>query len=474
MFPSALLSEAVSLATSAGERGIAINSAQDSFLDNLVNLTHNALDTSFASMDGEGSRNERCWALGEVSCAVHSSFTDESVAAVAAIVQRNIMVARTDALPLIKSIMESFEQVINPDIPYAYRRKSVVPVPFHPIWSSSYVQDAANAYADGVNAGQVPQALVISVEEEQFTNFVELTKTGLPEVDKELESLLAKYDEQALKNLFHAVFSAGDLPVVKGPASLADGWINDQILVHVWARNLLEMAPEKSGHTLAGYKQGVSVVLERSGSNIWNINKVRQNCAEGNVLVLAYYGDQIFVHSDIYTQWLKADTALNRPETIMGASLLQGALRPSSCADLTAMAPALIARWNDYVSLTSRTEQESLNSQARIELFKIIRTKIDERKQEGLVGVYEDVMAILNEHIQALPTNFIDKPYSYVRNMVLSAFYVNTDVPLFVMAMDEIAQSDDDLSEDEVAALAIINYVTDWSADLVVIKRGQA
>ena len=471
MFPSSLMSEAINLATNCAERGIAINSAQDSFLDNLVNLTANAVDTSIPSLQTDGSRVERSQWIGDLDCDVHAQFTDESALAVAEVVTRNIMVARTDALPMIKQVMEQFEQVINPDIPYAYRRRAVVPVAFHSIWQSPYVQEAANTYADGINAGQVPQGLVLSNDEEQFTDFIALSKTGLPDVDKQIASLLGKYEDNYLRGLFHSVFSAGQLPVVKGPGSLTEGWINDQILIHIWARNLQELTPEKSAHSLAGYRAGLSVALQRSGNNIWNINKVRQNCAEGDVLILAYQGDKVFVHADIYTDWLK--TQGGSPEIVLGASLLQGVLRPSSCADLLTMAPALIQKWNDYVSLNSRSEQENLNASARIELFRIVRSLVDGRKADGLLGVYEDVLATLNEMTSSLPTNFIDKPYPFIRNIVLGTFYVNTNVPEFVMAMDEIAASDDDLSEDEVAALATINYVTDWGSKLVVTKAGQ-
>lgn len=469
MFPSSLMSEAIALASSCAERGLAINSAQESFLDNLVSLSHNAVDTSCQASDMDGARVDRCYAFGEVEDGVHAQFSDTAALAVAEVATKNIMVARTDALPLIGEIMEAFEQVINPDIPYAYRRRAVVPVPFHPIWQSEYIVQAGDTYADGANAGQVPPGLVLSTEEEQFNNFLELTKTGLPQVDKLLEDLVSKYEDEQLKNLFRAVFCNGYLEAVRGPQSLTEGWINDQILVYVWARQLADMSPEKSTHNLPSYRAGISTVISRAGANIWNINKVRQNCAEGDILILAYAGDQVFVHSDIYTNWLKKGGS---PEIVLGASLLTGQLRPSSCADLTAMAEVLDAKWTDYVSITSRSEQENLNAQARVELFRIVRTRVDQRKQEGLVGIYEDAMATLNEMIGNLPTNFIKDPYPWVRNIVLGTFYTGTEVSLFVMSMDEIENDDDDLSEDEVAFLATVNYVTDWAAGLVVVKSG--
>lgn len=472
MFPSSISNEAIALATSAAERGIAINSAADSFLDNLVALSKNGIDTMCPSMDAEGTRLDRTneFANPQNVDAVHSQFTDEAAVSIGEIVSRNIMVARTDAIPLIKTIMEEFEQVINPDIPYAYRRRSVVPVPFHPIWQNNYVIEAGDTYADGVNAGQVPQGLILSTEEEQFTNFLELTKTGLPQVDKQLDELLKTYDDERLKELFKSCFTSGYLDTVRGPGSLSGAWINDQILLHVWARNLVDKHPEKSSHNLTAYQNGINIVLQRTGNNIWNINKIRQNCADGNVMILAYEGDQVMVHSDIYTEWLKKGGS---PEIVLGASLLTGQLRPSNGEELLAMAPALLAKWNDYVSVSSRTEQESLNAQARIELFRLIRNHVDRRKAEGLVAVYEDSMMRLNACIDRLPTNFIKDPYCFIRDMVLETFYTGTEVGMFIMNMDEICDDDDDLSEDEVAFLATVNYVTDWAAGLLVTKGGQ-
>lgn len=475
MFTQSVLAEAQALAMSCAERGIAINSAADSFLDNLVNLSHNSLDTQCPSVDESGTRHERSgmYADPEIADATHMAFTDESAMAVAEIASRNIMVARTDALPLIESVMDQFEQIINPDIPYAYRRRSVVPVPFHPLWQSEYIVGIGDTYANGSEAGQIPAGLVLSADEEQFTNFLELTKTGLPQVDAQLETLLKGYEDEDLRRLFKATFSAGNLPVIRGPQSLSEGWINDQILIHVWARALGDKTPSKSSHNLASYRAGLSTVIERSGNNIWHINKIRQNCAEGKILVLAYAGDTIHVHSDIYTEWLKQENSGNCPEVILGASLMTGQLRPASGEDLTRMGPELVAKWNDYVSMSSRAEQENLNAQARVELFKLVRTHVDKRLADGLVAVYENSMAALNACVERLPTNFIKDPYCHVRDLVLDVFYTGTEVKLFVLAMDEIEDDDDDLDEEEIAFLATVNYMTDWAAGLLVAKSGQ-
>lgn len=473
MFPSHLVAEAVNLAANAAERGIAINGHPNSFLDNLVGLSKNAVDTHFGSMDAAGTRHDRSYMFGDVNDATHAAFTDDSVRNCASVVSNCLQAARSDALPLIKAVMESFQQVINPDIPYAYRKRAVVPVAFHPVWSSEYVQDIASAYHDGLNAGAVPAGLILSADEEQFSDFLAMTKTGLPQIDAMLADLVSKYDVSALKELFVQTFTHGMIATVQGPASLAEGdWINDQILIHVWARNLVEMTPEKSAHPLTAYKTGIATVVARSGHNIWNINKVRQNCAEGKVLVLAYRGDAVYVHSDIYTTWLKEGGS---PEVLLGASLMSGQVRPASTVELSAVAGALVEKWNSYVSMTSRSEQENLNAAARIELFKVIRACVDERKAANLVASYEDSMLRLNDLIGLLPTNFIKNPYPFIRDIVLKTFYCNTDVPLFVMAMDEVVCAEEDPSdqhdEEEVATIAVINYTTDWMCKLLSVKQ---
>lgn len=469
MFPSFIVSEAIALATNAAERGIAINGHPNSFLDNLVGISKNAVDTNMTSVDTTGARYDRTYAYGDVMDASHAAFTDQTVVDVGTVVANNQHVARSDALPMIKSVMESFQQVINPDIPYGYRKRAVIPVAFQPIWQSEYVQEIAQAYHDGATAGPIPTGLVLSLEEEQFSDFVALSKTGIASVDKLLEEMLSGYDVAYLVELFANTFAHGSMSVVRGPQSLCEGWINDQILIHVWARNLVEMAPSKSAHGLPGYRSGVAAVIARSGHNVWNINKVRQNCAEQNVVILAYTGEQVFVHSDTYTTWLKQGGS---PEIILGASLLVGQLRPATGADLTTMAPALIEKWNNYVSITSRTEQESLNAAARTELFKVIRQKIYERKNANLLGSYDDAMLRLNDSIGVLPTNFIKNPYPFIRDVVLNTFYIGTDVALFVLAMDEVASDDPELNEEEVASIATVNYITDWMCKLLSIKDG--
>lgn len=470
MFQTHLVAEAVALAMAAAERNIAIDGHPNSFLDNLVGLSKNAVDTHFGSMNADGVRYDRSYMFADVEDQTHAAFTDDTVKGIASVISNCMSAARSDALPLLKSVMEDLQQAINPDIPYAYRKRAVVPVAFHPLWSSEYIQDVANSYFDGLNSGQVPAGLILSTEEEQFNNFVELTKTGLPAVDAALADMLKKYDEKDLKELFKLTFTHGSLATVRGPGSLAEGnWINDQILIHVWARNLVDMAPSKSAHPLHAYQTGMATVVSRTGHNIWNINKVRQNCAEGKVLVLAYRGEEVYVHSDIYTEWLKSGGS---PEVLLGASLISGQVRPASIPELNSVAKELLEKWNQYVSMTSRSEQETLNASARIELFKIIRNRVDARREEGLIDSYEDTMLRLNELTTALPTNFIKDPYPHVRDVVLKTFYTSTDIPLFIYAMDEVACDDPELNEEEVATLAAINYVTDWICQLLTTKGG--
>jgi hypothetical protein len=475
MFPTNLVQEAIALATNAAERDIAINGAPNSFLDTLIGLSKNALDTSSSSMDDAGQRYDRSDTFSHLECDVHTAFADRDALASAKVIASNINTARNDAIPLIAGIMADFEKIINPDIPFAYRRRAVIPVQFNPIWSSEYVQNIAQTYATATGLGEIPQGLVLSNEEEQFTNFVELTKTGLSSVDGQLGKLLSSYEDNYLLQLFKDTFTHGSMRMVRGPDDLTDGWINDNILIHVWARNLSEMTPSKSAHGLPGYRAGITAVIARSGNNVWNINKLRENCATNGIMILAYQGDNTYVHSDIYTDWLKTKNAAGikgSPEIILGASLLTGQLRPTKGEELLAQSVQLTEKWNNYVSMTSRSEQENLNSTARRELFILIRSRIDARLGEGLVGSYDEVILRLNDACDQLATNFIKNAYPAIRDVVLYTFYVNTDVPQFIMAMDEVCSDDDDLSEEEVASIATVNYVSDWMAKLLTIRGG--
>lgn len=470
MFQSNVVAEAVSLGLNAAERNIAINGYPNSFLDNLVALTKNALDTSVQPIDSAGNRGDRTWALADIPDQTHCAFTDEAVRNVAKVVSSNMHVVRTDTIPLIRRAMDDLSKVINPDIPYAYRRRAVVPVAFHPIWQSEYIQDIASSYADGNAAGQVPSGLVLSPEDEQYQDFMALSRTGLSSVDKMLENLLGGYESRELQDMFRSVFTDGHLPAVAGPESLTGEWVNQVVLMHVWSQNMADMMPSKSAHNMHSYADGIMSVLKRTGHLIWNINRLRANCAEGNIVVLAYRGDETFVHSDIYTQWLKAGGS---PEIILGSSLLTGQLRPVTGTELLANGAVLLEKWNSYVSMTSRSEQENLNAMARVELFKIVRVIADERKAENLLGCYDEVMDRLNAAIALLPTNFIREPYCYVRDVVLATFYTGSDVPLYVAAMDEIECDDDDLPEEDIVVLATINYMTDWMCKLLTLRSGR-
>lgn len=469
MLSSNAITEALALASSAVGQNYALNPIPNSFLETLTGYTQNELDCAYKV---GVSATERGWEVlsnlqwdHEVT-SPHRVLFDDQAGAIAAVAQRNILTARTDAVPLIKEMFEHFNQVINPDIPYAYQRMEVVPVQFHPVWDNEYVATISNTFGTVLSKRQIPEGLILSYEDEAYKDYTELTKTGLPGVDKLLADALKGYTTERLDRLFQDVFRHGILPTFM--VERFDDCPTDVILVHVWANKLEEISPSASKYSLAAYREGLANIVEATGVDISRYLDRRRQFADRQRVVLAYQGDsRVLVNADTYAAFTKEGGV---PEIVMGAAIQNtsnGRTRPYDKADLLEQGPGLVKDWNSYVATTTRRTQEHLVSSARMELFKVIKEKIIERQATGLIDNVDCSIERLNLCLDDLPSNFVKNAYEHIRDIVVCVFYESTDVGNFVSALDDQFASDPEASNEDAEALATIDYLASWMAKFV-------
>lgn len=476
MLSSNSVTEAIAIVGAEGfSNRVALNPFPNSFLDTLVGLTKNQMamqDSSTAVLSGEAYSCGR--SLEEVARAgtsdgqhlLHTTLIDDQVDAITQVATRNIRLARTDAIPMIASVMEQLNQLVNPDIPYAYQKMEVFPMQYHPLWSSEWVQNVTKNFMNGYNTAPAARGIILSLEEEQYKNYLELTKTGLATVDGQLKQLLSAYNTEELDKLFASAFFEGYLPA---PSETNDVRLEDLLLVHVWAERLLELPPERSSLGKGSYEAALSNVIAATGFRMWEITNKRGQFAAQERLIIRYAGDKkVVVNGDLYAGWLKAG---GKPEMIMGAAVSNMSPKPFLVKDINVIGARLLTEWNSYVALTSKRDTESKLFMARGEFFKIIQRMIDERSDTGYLDSKDGAHDRLNSYMAALPSDFISDPYPFVRNAVIGIFYPESDILAFVSAMDDCCMKDKDISPDDAAVLATIEYLTSWICKFIIKTR---
>lgn len=454
---------------------IALNPYPNTFLDTMVTLTKNELDMEMVGRPADHRAGsslydgrdlaDRLKSLNQIT--PHTALVDGEVASAIKIVQRNISLARTDAVPLICSVLDDLKQVINPDIPYAYQRMEVFPLSFHPVWDTEYVVSQARDFKRALPLKDVPAGIIRSVEEEQYTNLLQLTTTGLTQIDALLGKVVQGYETQELLDLFRRVFHDGQR-VSFIPESTYSS-LNDLVIVHVWAQKVLDMMPERSDLTRDQYREAVSNIIAHSGIQLSRALEARAAWKSMGRVVLDYAGnDRVIVNADTYQDFLKAG---GTPEVVMGAAISGMRPKPVNQADLLAQGAAFIKGWNQHVTITSRRDQESLMSAARSELFRIVRRRIEERAAQNLVDSVEGALERLNAALLLIDPRFARAPAVPVRNLICQVFYPGGDVGLYLEAIDRQAEADEHLSEDEAATLALFDYLSSWISKFIVRGR---
>lgn len=451
---------------------VALNPYPNTFFDTLVTLTKNDLDIQMTgrpadARDGSSlydSRDldERLRSMNQVT--PHTALVDSQVESAIKIVQRNIHLARTDAVPLICSVLDDLKQVINPDIPYAYQRMEVFPLSFHPVWDSEYISSQARDFDRADTPRDIPPGIIRSVEEEQYSNWLELSTTGLRQVDEQLAKVVQGYDTAELAALFRRTFHDGNSTFFVPERSWAK--LNDLVLIHVWAQKVLDRMPERSDLSRDQYRNAVSSIIAHSGIQMARALEARRMWKTQGRVVLDYDGkDRVVVNAETYQDFLKAG---GTPEVVMGAAVSGMVPKPILQKDLMGMGAELIKGWNGHVAITTRRDTESLMAAARSELFRIVRRRIEERASQNLVDNVESALERLNAGLELMHPRFARAPAVPVRDLICQVFYPAGDVGLYLEALDRNAEGDAQLTADEAATLALFDYLSSWISKFIV------
>lgn len=461
MFRETILSNSIAVANSLADRGVAIGPLPNTFLDTLVTLAKNEAAVNAAGHSFAEAK------LNESPAAQFNCVLDDLVESSAQILIRTQMLARTDAIPMIRDVVVKLNQVINPDVPYAYSSMAVDQFLYPEIWASEYLQSVARQWSlsDLANDQAVCRGLYKSFDEDFNGDFEKLTKTGLANVDKQLSEVLNRYSTEQLRNFFEDAFVGGWVPSV-----FRDDYRNEQhdrlVLAYVWATNLKDPSnlPSKTDYSKLDYNNAITKFISCCGRHIDLVLKRREGDVRNERLVLSTTDSRILVNGDTYPNWLKLDGAT--PEIILGASVGSTEVGRMSGKELIEDAAVHIKAWNSHVNNTEAGRREDLKTSMRAEVFRLFAAIIEQRLADGLLNEKGSAFTKLNELIRT--TNIILKePYWGVREIALELFYCDSDVGLFIRTMDELTKDDPSLNEDDLPVMATIFHVNRWIAKFI-------
>lgn len=386
-----------------------------------------------------------------------------------------------DAVPLIKTVMEKMQQVINPDIPVAYTTSEVEPVIYDPIWDSQFVGDMTGRGRAVTQNSITTGGMIRNTQEETYADLGKLSLTGLPSVDEELGVILRRYTDVELRRLFDDVFNQGWLPSQTASELLTDGYQrNAWIIIYVWCRTLENALPQDSAFTVDNFRRNLMLLEEKACLVVASIEELRRMHSESEVLVVGIQGRKVYVNNDLYISYLSPDVG-GTVEAILGTILLLGATnrRQYTKGQVMDAKADLEKAWNRHVSISSTEHGEKMLSVARRQLQLIFDGIAAERVVDGKLakGDLEFTLDKIVKEVNELPADFLSDLHRWVFDITACVFYPDSHVGKLLTCLREVGDAKEaekkkganETSAEEVRVLAVINFMGDWLGDSIIL-----
>lgn len=407
-----------------------------------------------------------------------NSLSDAAIAQLTEVMQRVTNTTFNEAVPMIKNVMEKLQQVVNPDIPVAYSQHEIVPVIFSDLWDTPMVMEMAEK-GKKVSPGNLEiTGLIQSLDAEEYGDLLALAQTGLGQLDSEIRKVFGGKAEDELRALFTGVFGSGYLPSQNPKDLMTSGTMDEWILIVLWCNKLYEMAPKQSAFSLERYRLGIVAIEQLAFSVVSAVDSQRRAFSDAGRLVVERIGKKVYVVNDRYASFLKEGGS---PEAILGLLLTEpaGSNRNTTVEEIRKVQGQLEQAWNRHVQISSVTHTQQMAATARRQLHLIMEevAKFHYGDDQGKVpadlqGQYVATRDKLAACIQALPEDFTRDAHRWVFDMVGKCFYEGTDVNRMLNNLREVGDSTDgEMSAEEVKVIAAINFVADWSSDIVAFSN---
>lgn len=386
-----------------------------------------------------------------------------------------------DAVPMIKSVMEKMQQVINPDIPVAYTTSEVEPVIYDPIWDSQFVMDLA-ARGRGLIPNSISTGgMIKNPQEEAYADIGKLALTGLPSVDEQMSTILGRYKDVELSRLFDDVFNQGWLPGESPINLLTDGYQrNAWIIIYMWCRSLENLPPKDSAFSLENLRRNLILLEEKACTVIAGVEELRRMHSETELLVVNVQGRKVYVNNDLYVNYLSPEVG-GTVEAILGTILALPTTnrRQYTVKQVMDVKADLEKSWARHVSISTTEHGEKMVSVARRQLQLIFDGIAAERVVDGKLPKHslEVTLDKIVEEVNKMPADFIRDLHRWVFDIAANVFYPNSHVGKLLTCLREVGDAKEaeekkgaaKTSAEEVRVIAVINFMGDWLADSIVL-----
>lgn len=420
----------------------------------------------------EGSRHK-----GHDGLVAHDVIMTSMVDIISKTVRGNLSVARNVVNPIIKDVVADTEEYIAKALDIKSTHVQIKPLFFKGIFNSISLPDMVERFKEtSIKPVDLTLGIEFAVDRESMFN---LAKTNAERFDKELMDFCADLTEEEIANTFNSVFGMSGLVRSRLLSdSITTQTPDKALLVHLFARGLLQDPPAGLNIGLTDYRAYMSNVLAQSGRILLSIIAKRESDLTRKIMVHPFPSNEnlghklitLTVNGEVYNQWLKDG---GTPETLLGSFASNGVRGYSQLLENKAKYEAT---WTTQEKiLTTRNRLEKFNEAVSgIELA--IAKQINEIDEELLPVPKNILHQRLKGSLSGLYGKFYDNLPEYARKLVCDVMFPHTNALEILCAIDNVCSDFPEMEIREAALLATIEVVSNWVVKLCVItdKSGGA
>lgn len=478
MIHEATLEAVYPLAELLARRGKRVTPLDSTPIDQLSKAGHLPLPTrgidELPTSEGrilQGSRSKD--AMGACT---HDVVMDELVEVISQTVRNNLDLSRNQINPIVKEVALDTEEYIRDAQAIHKTHVSVVPVHYAAIWNSPVLSEMVARYQETA-LRNVDLRLEIPGATDRDALLV-LAKTGASRFDEEVEEWMAGLDESTLLHAWHSVFGNSRVRELRNvvssfKASPENGRGDIALLVHLWARKLLQDPPEGVSMGLEAYRAYVSDILAQSGRVLVAVQDQREKNIQLRQLIFSWptspsqigqHPIELLVNGDVYGQWLEQG---GEPDAIIGSFVTD---QQRGFTALLENGERYAKEWERQSRVLGTTQRMKRFNHGVEGLRQAIARQINELDDDVLVVSREQYHQRLEQGLKTLKNNFHQHIYVVARMLVCNVLFPHTHGLEILTAIDQAAEDHPGIEVREAALLATIEIVSAWVVKLCKVE----
>ena len=324
----------------------------------------------------------------------------------------------------------------------------------------------------------------LKLDSKQNVEILELCMTGSGSYDAQIKTWLLSKEPGWLEEVWFGIFGKNEyMPnnaCITSYQALNNVMCTPQenaevcLAVYLIARKLQLNVPEGVNMSLSKFDALMTSIKDFAAGNLTqHLYKVAQANSTNSLIV--QYNEATYclcVNDDLYGNWLDAGGS---PEILLGMVCAGNVVK--TIPEIDQKAEQFKKAWDNFVALHQAKEVNNRHIYARkaiISLFnEQLKNEIPEEKEvrQKESNFCDSRIQKAYEYIDGLTVSELDDAYNVALKLVACIRFNYTSAYYILKDIDAVCKANPDIDVREAANLATINYIGDYLADQIAIKK---